>query len=162
MTIDVMPERVSDTAYTESRMTTNPERRGALIVLEGCDRSGKSTQARKIVEELNSAGKPTTLMSFPDRTTAIGVLIDAYLKGDKDMHDRAVHLLFSANRWESMDIINLTGGSGRVTSGADWKKEFMWWSTDTPTVEALSLPQNQALISHGANSRTWDSPNLTW
>eukprot|EP00842_Homolaphlyctis_polyrhiza_P004403 jgi/Hompol1/4964/HPOL_004055-RA len=37
-----------------------------------------------------------------DRTSETGKLIDQYLKGSKDVDDHAVHLLFSANRWESM------------------------------------------------------------
>lgn len=40
-------------------------------------------------------------LSRPDRTTAIGQSIDAYLKGDVDHEDHVVHLLFSANRWEA-------------------------------------------------------------
>jgi dTMP kinase len=35
-----------------------------------------------------------------DRTTEIGKMIDAYLKNTAEMDDRAIHLLFSANRWE--------------------------------------------------------------
>lgn len=35
-----------------------------------------------------------------DRTTAIGQMIDAYLKQSTELDDRAIHLLFSANRWE--------------------------------------------------------------
>ena len=93
------PKRKRETT-AEGTEKDDTARRGALIVLEGCDRSGKSTQAKKIVEELNSAGKPATLMGFPDRTTAIGLVIDAYLKCDENMHDCAIHLLFSANRWE--------------------------------------------------------------
>ena len=37
---------------------------------------------------------------FPDRTTAVGKSIDAYLQGSDHLGDAAVHLLFSANRWE--------------------------------------------------------------
>jgi len=37
---------------------------------------------------------------FPDRTTEIGTMIDAYLGRSKELDDAAVHLLFSANRWE--------------------------------------------------------------
>jgi dTMP kinase len=37
---------------------------------------------------------------FPDRTTEIGTMIDAYLARSKELDDAAVHLLFSANRWE--------------------------------------------------------------
>ncbi len=35
-----------------------------------------------------------------DRETAIGAQINAYLTNAADLDDRAVHLLFSANRWE--------------------------------------------------------------
>lgn len=37
---------------------------------------------------------------FPDRTTEIGTMINAYLGRSKELDDAAVHLLFSANRWE--------------------------------------------------------------
>ena len=36
---------------------------------------------------------------FPDRQTAIGAMIDKYLKCEAELDDRAVHLLFAANRW---------------------------------------------------------------
>ena len=36
----------------------------------------------------------------PDRTTPIGKMIDSYLRSQSDLDDRAIHLLFSANRWE--------------------------------------------------------------
>jgi len=37
---------------------------------------------------------------FLDRTTAIGQMIDSYLRSTSELDDRAIHLLFSANRWE--------------------------------------------------------------
>lgn len=37
----------------------------------------------------------------PDRTTPIGQMINAFLQNTTDIDDRCVHLLFSANRWES-------------------------------------------------------------
>jgi thymidylate kinase len=40
------------------------------------------------------------LWRFPDRQTAIGKMINSYLTGETDADDAAVHLLFSANRWE--------------------------------------------------------------
>ncbi|XP_023374021.1 thymidylate kinase [Otolemur garnettii] len=39
--------------------------RGALIVLEGVDRAGKSTQARRLVSALCSAGRRAELLRFP-------------------------------------------------------------------------------------------------
>jgi hypothetical protein len=54
--------------------------RGALVVLEGCDRSGKSTQSKKLVDSLRSCGKSAELIRFPDtalaRTSATGLLYD--------------------------------------------------------------------------------------
>ena len=35
-----------------------------------------------------------------DRTTDIGKVIDGYLTKKSELDDHAVHLLFSANRWE--------------------------------------------------------------
>lgn len=37
-----------------------------------------------------------------DRTTPIGQMIDAYLRGETETEDHVIHLLFSANRWEAM------------------------------------------------------------
>ncbi|WVQ62268.1 thymidylate kinase [Kwoniella botswanensis] len=75
-------------------------RRGAFIVFEGLDRCGKSTQVARLVDRLEREGQKARLQKFPDRTTAIGKMIDAYLQSKAEMDDHAIHLLFSANRWE--------------------------------------------------------------
>ncbi|KGO63972.1 Thymidylate kinase [Penicillium italicum] len=69
-----------------------PTRRGALIVVEGLDRAGKSSQYR---------------------TTPIGQLIDSYLRGTSHLDDLSIHLLFSANRWEIAKSIeeDITNGT---------------------------------------------------
>jgi len=134
-------------------------RRGALIVLEGIDKAGKSTQARRLQEALTAGGRPVQLMRFPERSTRIGHLINEYLStdaalaaasgasaaeatapadgaiasgpattaapdaaassdavdGGKDTaseHDRLIHLLFSANRWELAPRIRQLLASG--------------------------------------------------
>jgi dTMP kinase len=74
--------------------------RGAFIVVEGLDRAGKSTQVAKLANELNCKA-----IKFPDRTTAIGTMIDSYLAQKSEVDDRAIHLLFSANRWEASQSI---------------------------------------------------------
>ncbi|XP_061492630.1 thymidylate kinase [Rhineura floridana] len=80
-------------------------RRGALIVLEGVDRAGKSTQGRRLVEALWAGGHRAELLRFPDRSTEIGQLISSYLEKKNNLEDHAVHLLFSANRWEQAPLI---------------------------------------------------------
>lgn len=77
--------------------------RGALIVIEGADRVGKSTHAARLVDVLRREGTRVDLVKFPDRTTVIGQMINQYLKGETKLDDQAIHLLFSANRWELVD-----------------------------------------------------------
>ena len=62
-------------------------KRGMLIVFEGNDRVGKSTQAKKLVEWFKTNGKLAQFVQFPDRSTPIGSLINQYLKGEQKMHD---------------------------------------------------------------------------
>ena len=104
-------------------------RRGAFVVIEGLDRSGKTTQTELLAEHFATTGVSISRRKFPgergefnglrdlthhrhphflslspfysDRTTGTGKLIDAYLNGSSDLDDRAIHLLFSANRWEA-------------------------------------------------------------
>lgn len=74
---------------------------GKFIVFEGLDRSGKTTQCARLAAELRKSHNNVVELKFPDRTTAIGRLINEYLtKRDFELNDEAIHLLFSANRWE--------------------------------------------------------------
>ncbi|SLM41480.1 thymidylate kinase [Lasallia pustulata] len=75
--------------------------RGALIVIEGLDRAGKSTQCERLASKLEGQGRRVKRMRFPDRTTPIGQSINAYLQGESQQEDHVIHLLFSANRWEA-------------------------------------------------------------
>ncbi|KAI4501178.1 hypothetical protein M0802_003551 [Mischocyttarus mexicanus] len=86
--------------------------RGALLVLEGCDKVGKSTQAKLLVEALNSNGVAAVGKSFPNRSTNIGELLNKYLKKEITLPSEAAHLLFSANRWECKQDIEETLMSG--------------------------------------------------
>ena len=77
--------------------------RGAFFLLEGVDRCGKTTQGKLLLNRLMAAGLAATAMRFPDRTTATGQVINNYLTtAGKGLDDRAIHLLFSANRWEAV------------------------------------------------------------
>ncbi|XP_033760331.1 thymidylate kinase-like [Pecten maximus] len=85
-------------------------KRGALIVFEGGDHSGKTTQCSKLEQALTSKGERVKLLKFPDRTSTIGKMIDNYLGNKVEIEDHSVHLLFSANRWEKqphiMELLN--------------------------------------------------------
>ncbi|KAI8366670.1 thymidylate kinase-domain-containing protein [Radiomyces spectabilis] len=90
-------------------MTT---RRGLFIVVEGCDRAGKSTQCERLVQRMRGEQLGTELLKFPDRTTQTGQMIDGYLKQTQHLDDHAIHLLFSANRWEAIDTMTSLLNSG--------------------------------------------------
>lgn len=117
--------------WTQQEMS----RRGALIVFEGLDRSGKSTQAKRLVERIASGGGQAVLLPFPgmflvdglrwrllvlpvawssigiaDRKEPFGQVIDRYLRKEIDLCERALHLAFSANRWEKVRLRSFAVG----------------------------------------------------
>ncbi|VDK56490.1 unnamed protein product [Anisakis simplex] len=79
-------------------MLEQPMSRGALFVFEGCDRVGKSTQARRLLKRIQEYGRQAELIAFPDRSSDLGKFIDQYLKGQVELEAREAHLLFAANR----------------------------------------------------------------
>jgi len=87
-------------------------KRGTFILFEGIDRCGKTTQSKRLVDYLNSKGHKAVHYRFPDRSTEMGKMIDAYLSKKADLDDRAIHLLFSANRWERSAFLRNTLASG--------------------------------------------------
>lgn len=54
-------------------------RRGALIVLEGCDRAGKTTQAKKLVDALNELGRTAKLIKFPGKYYVLKYTIETVI-----------------------------------------------------------------------------------
>nr|CAH8843071.1 unnamed protein product [Trichobilharzia regenti] len=85
---------------------TGPVSRGIFVVLEGADRVGKTTQASLLAKALSELTKKETLsVKFPDRDTPLGKQLDAYLSGAGEINNHALHLLFTANRWEKQSDI---------------------------------------------------------
>lgn len=80
--------------------------RGIFIVFEGIDRSGKTTQAKKLNDLINGENEcKSVYVRYPNRDTPIGNLIDAYLTKKIELDTRTAHLLFAANRSETMEEI---------------------------------------------------------
>jgi dTMP kinase len=88
--------------------------RGKIIVIEGTDKAGKTSQSRMLAETLKASGKVCVILDFPDYTTPIGVEIKAFLEGKRDYLSEVKHLLFSANRWEKKKEIESMLENGTI------------------------------------------------
>ncbi len=87
---------------------------GRMIVFEGLDRSGKTTQLNLLAEKMKQAKIPHKIYKFPDRTSVTGKMLDAYLKSTSDskLNPTALHFIFAANRWEHADAMRRDLESG--------------------------------------------------
>ncbi|RYO77820.1 hypothetical protein DL764_010176 [Monosporascus ibericus] len=111
--IDRERERAKGKAQVQE-IRRKPPVRGAFIVFEGMDRAGKTTQAKLLQVRFIESGREVRFMRFPDRTTPIGRMIDSYLRGQSEVEDHVIHLLFSANRWEAVNKIKAELAAGHT------------------------------------------------
>lgn len=79
---------------------------GKLIVIEGTDGSGKSTQFKKVVERLEAEGKPFRRLVFPRYSEESSALIRMYLGGafgsnPGDVNAYAASAFYAVDRYAS-------------------------------------------------------------
>jgi dTMP kinase len=80
--------------------------RGLFVLIEGLDRSGKTTQLNALYNYLDSTSNGCAMFRFPNRATFTGKIIDRYLKNEIELSpDYSINNLFSENRWESVEYI---------------------------------------------------------
>jgi len=99
-----------DFAEKKDRMTAprpDTSDRGYFVVFEGVDKSGKTTQSKKLVENLKAEGWRVQWMRFPDYDDSdhTGPLIRRYLLSEVELHPLEAHLVFCANRMGRMQRI---------------------------------------------------------
>jgi len=71
--------------------------KGIIIVFEGIDKAGKTTQAKLLEKKL---GSKCVRIDFPDYSTPVGKEIKQFLDGKRNYPDEVKMMLLSANRWE--------------------------------------------------------------
>ena len=84
-------------------------RKGKIIVIEGIDKAGKTTQAKLLQKKLRSK---CVKFDFPDYSTPVGKEIKKFLDGKRNYSDEVKMILLSANRWEKKAEIEKVIGKG--------------------------------------------------
>jgi dTMP kinase len=84
-------------------------RKGKIIVIEGIDKAGKTTQANLLLKKFKNK---CVKFDFPDYTTPIGKEIKQFLDGKRVYSDQVKMMLLSANRWEKKTEIDRVIGKG--------------------------------------------------
>jgi dTMP kinase len=85
--------------------------KGKIIVFEGIDKAGKTTQAKLLEKKL---GSKCVRIDFPDYSTPIGKEIKQFLDGKRDYADEVKMMLLSANRWEKKGEIEKIVSEGTI------------------------------------------------
>jgi chloramphenicol 3-O-phosphotransferase len=82
------------------------KKRGAFILFEGLDRCGKTSQSIRLAENLQKKrALPVAHMRFPERTTAIGKMLNAYLTNNAELDDHSVCLQVQSFKLISIDSL---------------------------------------------------------
>ncbi|HEY7733618.1 MAG TPA: dTMP kinase [Nitrososphaera sp.] len=101
--------------------------KGRIVVIEGTDKAGKTTQSRMLVEALKNVGRISVVIDFPDYATPIGMEIRAFLDGRRDYPSETKHLLFSANRWEKKkEIESMVQNGTLVVMNRYWQSNLVY------------------------------------
>ena len=79
---------------------------GRLIVIEGLDGSGKTTQTERVAAELRSRGEKVRVISYPDYQTPSSMLVRMYLSGafgsrPGDVNAYAASAFYAVDRYAS-------------------------------------------------------------
>lgn len=88
---------------------------GRLIVIEGLDGSGKTTQGKLLAERLRAEGKKVRELSFPCYGEKSASLVEMYLSGElgaspSDTNGYAASMFYAADRY--------------ISYVTDWKKDI--------------------------------------
>lgn len=80
-----------------------------LIVLEGIDGAGKSTQAKILIQKLTEHGKKVGTFTFPAYNRFFGRIIKKFLRGElgrlSSQNPYLVSTLYAANRFECRETL---------------------------------------------------------
>lgn len=142
------------------------EKRSKLIVIEGSDCSGKTTQINLLIEKLKQERIDFALFDFPDYTTPTGKIVKMYLNNEfgpaNAVPPRIASLFYAQDRYSQKDKIeralnegkivildryvesNMGHQGGKIQDKAE-REEFFKWLEDLEYGN-FSLPRPDAVI----------------
>lgn len=123
---------------------------GKLIVVEGLDGSGKSTQTQELFKELYDQGRNVRLISFPNYQSKTGELVAMYLNGEYGNSADSVNA-YAASTFYAID---------RYSSYVKGWKEF-YAENDSIVIASRYTTANAIHQLAKLEREEWDS-YLTW
>ena len=90
--------------------------KGAFVVIEGTDGTGKATQTQKLVEFLTKQGKPIATFDFPQYGQPSCYFVEQYLNGKfgDDVNPHAASLFFALDRYQASFKIRQAINEGKI------------------------------------------------
>ena len=119
-----------------------------LIVLEGLDGSGKSTQAKKLHKHFVSVGK-NCLLTYEPTNSELGSLARAVTKGELSLEDESLALLFAADRYEhfTKKISPVLDAGGIVVCDRYYYSNIVYQGHSEESINRI-LDYNQQVMKH--------------
>ncbi len=140
--------------------------RGKLIVIDGIDGSGKSTQLQLLEQELKVAGYQTEVIHFPQHGQPSAALVDEYLSGKYgQLNSYATSIVYAADRFAASQKIenwlkegkivlsdryvtaNAGHQGGKISDGFERLKFFKWLDNLEYNIFGIPRPDFNIILS---------------
>ena len=115
---------------------------GKLIVIEGIDGSGKSTQVSRLMQRLEQSGRPFRYQKFPRYENPSSQLVRMYLNGDFGSDPDLVNAYAASAFFRWIELQRSCRGSEIFTA-----QVVLCSATDTPHQMRYTRQQNYLRMS---------------